>query len=207
MTDKKDLGGTARLFDYGALFLASVVVIMRPSFSGMGENFFSNMIVILFIYAAFALWIFGMLLRRRITLYKTGIGTFILLFLLALLLAYLQSSYRRAGLEHVINFFSYALLFYIVFDMCVRKKLSRYFLLLLLATCLITAIYGVYQYFVYFPEMKAFLETKPYSDLTIFGIGANLLPEVESRIRSREVFSTFVLSSSSPFSSDSSSKP
>ena len=56
--EQDNRGSSARIFDYGALLVVSAVIIMRPLFSGVSAPFFSNMIVVLLIYAAFALWVF-----------------------------------------------------------------------------------------------------------------------------------------------------
>jgi len=190
--DRESASG--RIFGYGALLLASAVIIMRPLFSGVSAPFFSNMIVVLLIYAAFALWVFEMIVRRRILLYRSGLGIFIAVFILGIVVAILWSSYPRAGIGLLIHFLSYALLFLIVFDLCVRKGLSRYFLILLLASCLITTLYGIYQYFVFFPQWLNDLDANSEKVLAAIGASKEMLPEIASRIKSKEVFSTFFLS-------------
>jgi len=110
-------------------------------------------------------------------IYKTSIDPFLFLFVLFVIIGIFKSFSKYEAIEVGCQFLSYFLIYYLIVQYQLNEKIVKF---VVLSSCLLICLYGIYQYFFGLAETRRFVQI--YS----------LSPLFSERLSSDRIFSTFV---------------
>ncbi len=187
----------ARILTAAALFLVSLVVIMRPlSPLDPGGSLASNALALLLLFGL-CLLLSARALDGGIKIPRTSLNIPMLVFAAAVLVSMFTASYFKAAVLSAQDFLGYVVLFFLVVLLAADdRRMRRYLLFLLLASAAVTVAIGLHQHLWGFDDMLKRIRLQPETVMSELGIGKESWPDYVSRAETRELFSTFVLSNS-----------
>ncbi len=164
----------APFLDRVSLVVAFSGVLLRWIVSGQTAGTGLNLFIHLLFWIGPAIWLLARALEGGLAYRFTGVEFALLAFAILCMVSALRAPYKLAALDHAFAYLSYGLLLLFVVNAAPRAHLVS----LLLAAAGALAVYGVLQYAWLLPELER--------------TGAAASREMEWRIRSREVFATFL---------------
>jgi tetratricopeptide (TPR) repeat protein len=174
------------------VFFAALAVVLRPLIGSHRED--ANLWVGMCVVIAAAAWLGHMAAVRRLRLARTGMGLPALALLALAAVSTFRSPYPMASINRLLDWLSYAALFFVLVNATAEGGLDRrFFLRLLWASAFAVAVYGLFQQFVSFPLMRREIEAHPVRVLTDLRMGEEFLGDLMARASGR-IFGTFLLS-------------
>ncbi len=164
-----------------------VFIFIRPLIDGLTYPFINSLfqfgIILLFLF-----YLITLLLRKWERtpipiINRTPLDLPLLFLLFSILLSTFFSVDHYKSTKLLMQYLNYFFLFYLTINI-VKKEEVRPFLLAILFTSFIIAVYGIYQYYYGFEQTKIYLEEK--------GILETLHPNILSRLQGNRAFSFFV---------------
>ena len=184
---------TMRLLDTLLVFFAAMAVALRPLLPGHGGA--ANLWVEMCIFVAAMAWLVRMAMQRRLRLVRTGMGVPALVLLAIAGVSTLRSPYRAASVAMLLEWASYAALFFVLVNAAAEGVDRRFFLRLLWASAFAVCLYGLFQQFVNLPLLLEQIEGDPERVMMELGLTAEDFGNLKERARGR-IFATFLLANS-----------
>ena len=193
----RTLSGRLDVFlERAAFFLVLLAVLVRPLFSGLAVDVYLNLLVLGITLAAAAMVALRGILHSQWP--KVVVSPLVLLTAYAVLNVALvwSAPYRHAAVLKAIDVCALALLLFALGAVITNARRARIVLAALVATALCVALYGIFQRYVVFPQLIASHQGAMLPLVNAGRLSPGLAGPFRSRLLSREVFSTFVLSNS-----------
>jgi len=188
-------------------FLVCAVVVARPLFPGvagvgLADDFWQRTFFI--VAAMLGLVLVGLrrAYEREFVLVRSGLDVPLAAWFFAMCAATALALHRRPGVEFLVEFLSLALVMVLIYSHPQRRPLARTVLRCLVATVVVTCVYGFYDYAYGWNERARYVESMSRGDLGRAFAGATgamvssddaMLDNFLTRARGRDVFSTFLL--------------
>ena len=179
------------LLSIGALFLALAVAV-RPMVSGLTEGLVMNLVIATFIIIGGAVLLLRAILIGRLRCRRTGLELPLAAFLMVSLTSALLATHKMPAFEALFDWVCMVILFYAVLHLCETDDRIRLLRRVLVASAVVVALNGIWQYFVGLEELRQQLLADPDGMLAMLGLPREFLGDLIARTEHRRVFSTFV---------------
>jgi len=190
------------VLDIIAGFLVCITVLARPLLPGLAAEFWHKTFFIVAPVLALVLLQLRRAYDREFVLVRSGPDLPLGVWFVAMCLATALAVYRRPGVEFLVEFFSLATVMVVICNHPQRQALAKTVLGCLVATVVITCVYGFYQREVVWGRINEIVETTPDDQLArilardfkvMMSPGREMLEAFKARARERDVYSTFLL--------------
>jgi len=170
-----------------------MAVAVRPFMPGHSHE--SNLWVEMCIFIAAMAWLVRMAMQRRLRLVRTGMGLPALVLLAIAVVSTIRSPHKIASIATLLDWLSYAALFFVIVSATAESFDRRFFLRLLWASAFVVILYGIFQQFVNMPLLREQIESDRERVQLQLGLHPKLIGDLMARAEGR-IFSTFLLANS-----------
>ena len=184
---------TTRLLDILLALFAALAVALRPLLPGHGGD--ANLWVEMCIFVAAMAWLVRMAMTRRLRLVRTGVALPAMALLLVATISTARSPHKAASVTTLLEWLSYAVLFFVLVHATAGSLDRRFFLRLLWASAFAVCLYGLFQQFVNLPLLREQILSDPERVKLELGLRDEDYLHLAERARGR-IFATFLLANS-----------
>ncbi len=179
-----------KLLDILLVVFAPLAVALRPLMPAhAGEG---NLWVQMCVFLALMAWALQAAFTRRLRLVRTGMGLPLLALLAIAAVSTLRSPYKAASIATLLEWGSYAALFFLLVNTLGDRLDRGLFLRVLWASAFVVILYGILQQYVNLPLLRDQIHSDPDRVLLQLRIKQELLNDLTARAEGR-IFATFLL--------------
>ena len=185
-----------RSLNRAAFVLAAAVLAVKPLYVFDSRRITPSLVMALLSAVAVLLWLTGQVRSGRLRVRHRRVVLPLAALAAVSVAAVFTAQYRRPATALGCEWVSTVLAVFCIVQTAHRAARARALIAMLLATAVVVALYGVYQYFVGLPDLRADYEREPGRVLGQLGIEAGtwMQKRFEKRLANKEAFSTFALS-------------
>jgi len=187
------LAGWVRRIAFGLALLGAGVGPLAPT---VEATVTLRLLVHMFFLLAVALWLVAMALDGRFSIHRTGMGAACLLFAGAVVASVVNASYRYPAALTAFFWLTNMLAFIYLVHEARARRARAWMLAVICASAFVVALHGIHQHEVELREALERLTRDPTGVLQALHLPPQMAFDLEGRIRSQRVFSTFVVPNS-----------
>jgi len=182
-----------RRIAFGLALFAAGVSPLAPTIEA---TLTMRLLVHMFFLLSAALWFVGMALEGRLRLFRTGMGAAYLLFAGAVAASVVNASSKYPACVTAFLWLANGAAFFYVVNEVRTQGARRWLLAVTCASAFVVALHGIHQHEVELREALERLTLDPVGVMQSLHLPPQMAFDLEGRIRSLRVFSTFVVSNS-----------
>ena len=182
------------IFHSIAVFFLLLNVLLRPLVCGLSGGLASNIIVAMPLLGAAFLWIMAMVMGQELRLHRTPMDFPILFLILFALASVLTAAYKHSAASVAFDWICYALLFYVVVNLCAEApRLGLLLLLASLASTFVVSLNGLFQKFYSLKLTRDLFMANKETWVQSLGLPPDAVPDFIGRLGTGRIFSSFLL--------------